>query len=153
MNLSRRKLYAIGEPFGDSATVRGVGRKTIYGMGGTGGTTSSAASTATTTTNTDSRVVGGNNSINLSSSGSTTTINNTDSGSVAAAFGFAKDVSANAFNYAQASQIDTSKTVSDAMGQVAAAYSTSKAGEQKVFAGAALAIVGVVAFIGLKAKG
>ena len=39
MTYSRRELYAMGEPFGDSATRREVGGKVIYGGGGSGGGT------------------------------------------------------------------------------------------------------------------
>lgn len=34
MNYSRRQLYALGEPLGDGATRRGVGRKIVFGGGG-----------------------------------------------------------------------------------------------------------------------
>ena len=37
---SRRELYALGEPIGDSATIKKVGGGRIYGMGGGGNTTS-----------------------------------------------------------------------------------------------------------------
>jgi hypothetical protein len=37
---SRRELYALGEPIGDSATIKKVGGGRIYGMGGGGSTTS-----------------------------------------------------------------------------------------------------------------
>lgn len=149
MNYSRRQLYAMGEPLGECATQR-IGGKIIYGGGGGGGSSSSSASTATTTNQTDMRVVGGNDSVNVSAQSSTVNLTTTDRGAVAGAFGFARDVSAQAFNFASASQIDTSKTVTDAMGKVADAYSTAKAGEQKIFAGAALAIVGVVAAISFR---
>lgn len=152
MTYSKRRLYALGEPLGDCVTRREAGR-IICGGGGGGGSSSSDAST--TTNNTDMRVVGGNNSTNTSAhvgNGSAVTVNTVDAGAVAASFGFAKDVSAQAFNFASASQIDTSKTVASAMGQVAEAYSTAKAGEQKIFAGAALAVVGVVAVIGFSRR-
>lgn len=47
---SRRELYALGEPIGDSATVNKVGGGRIYGMGGGGGggTTQSTGTTYTT---------------------------------------------------------------------------------------------------------
>lgn len=146
MTYSKRRLYQLGEPLGDSATRREAGR-VIYGGGG-GGSSSSQANTTNTTQNTDMRVVGGNNSTNVSAQNST--VNVTDAGAVASAFGFANTVTQNAFDFAHASQIDTSKTVADALGQVQAAYSTAKAGEQKIFAGAALAIVGVVAAIAMR---
>lgn len=112
-------------------------------------TSSSSASTqATTTTNTDARVVGGDSSTNISAAGST--INMTDSGAVHAAFGFAEHVSKDAFDMVSAAQINTANTAKNAMEKVTDAYSTAKAGEQKIFAGAALAVVGVVAAIALK---
>lgn len=76
----------------------------------------------------------------------------TDQGTVAAAFGFAENVAHGAFDMTTASQIETSKTVADALGQVEQAYSTAKAGEQKIFAGAALAVVGLVAVVILRTK-
>jgi hypothetical protein len=109
---------------------------------------SSSASTSSTTNNTDMRVVGGDMSTNVSAHGST--INVTDAGAVHEAFGVVNAVTQNAFDFAHATQIDTSQTVHDALGQVTDAYSTAKAGEQKIFAGAALAVVGVVAAIALK---
>jgi hypothetical protein len=48
-NISRRDLYAFGEPFGDGATTSKVGGGRIYGMGGGGGgnTTQSTGTTYT----------------------------------------------------------------------------------------------------------
>jgi hypothetical protein len=40
MSYSRRELYAVGEPFGESATRREVGGRVVYGGGGGGNTTS-----------------------------------------------------------------------------------------------------------------
>ena len=37
MNYSRRQLYALGEPLGNSVTVNKVGGGRIYGGGGGGG--------------------------------------------------------------------------------------------------------------------
>jgi hypothetical protein len=48
MSYSRRQLYAMGEPIGDSATRREVGGKVVYGGGGSGG----GGSTTTTSTGT-----------------------------------------------------------------------------------------------------
>lgn len=144
MNLSRRQLYALGEPIGESATRRD-GLKIVYGGGGS----SSSASTQATT-NTDARVVGGDNSANVSAAHSNVTINTTDAGAVHDAFGFAAHVSDGAFDMASASQVQTTQATQSAMAQVADAYSTAKAGEQKIFAGAALAVVGVVAAIALR---
>lgn len=144
---SRRQLYALGEPFGESCTRIEAGRL-ICGGGGGGGSSSSQSTQSTATTNQDMRVVGGNESTNVSAMNSTVTVS--DAGAINSAFGFAHDVARDAFEMASASQINTSKTVADALGQVEKAYSTAKAGEQKIFAGAALAVVGVVAAIALK---
>lgn len=143
---SRRKLYALGETFGESCT-RVEGGRRVYGGGG-GGSSSSSSSQATTTTNQDMRVVGGSQSTNVSATSSTVTV--TDAGAIQASFGFAQEVAADAFDMANASQINTSKTVTEALDMVEKAYSTAKAGEQKIFAGAALAVVGVVAAIALR---
>jgi hypothetical protein len=45
MSISRRDLYAMGEPFGDSATQRKAGGGRIYGGGGSGGGGSNQTST------------------------------------------------------------------------------------------------------------
>jgi len=45
MSMSRRDLYAMGEPFGDSATQHKVGGGRIYGGGGSGGGSGSQTST------------------------------------------------------------------------------------------------------------
>ena len=45
MSMSRRDLYAMGEPFGDSATQHKVGGGRIYGGGGSGGGSGSETST------------------------------------------------------------------------------------------------------------
>lgn len=75
---SRRQLYAIGEPFGDSATHRTAGRL-ICGGGGGGG--SSSSSTSTTTHTTDKRLVV-DAGIGISSDASTVTVNALDAGIV-----------------------------------------------------------------------
>jgi hypothetical protein len=54
MNYSRRQLYALGEPLGDSATTHKVGGGRIYGGGGGGGGSAPASSpTQTTVQNTN----------------------------------------------------------------------------------------------------
>src|SRR3990172_4209822 len=113
MNYSLRKLYAMGEPLGECVTTRKPNGGYCCGGGGGGGSSTSSSATTTTTNNTDSRVVGGNDSINASVHNSTVSLTTTDRGAVAGAFGFAKEVSAQAFNFASASQVDTSKTVKD----------------------------------------
>ncbi len=80
MNLSRRQLYAVGEPFGESCTQRAAGR-TIYGGGGG---SSSSSSTATTTQNTDKRIAV-EQGIGISSDSSTVTVQALDAGIVSKA--------------------------------------------------------------------
>lgn len=53
MNYSRRQLYALGEPLGDSVTIKKVGGGRIYGGGGGGGGSAPAAPTQTTAYNTN----------------------------------------------------------------------------------------------------
>jgi hypothetical protein len=48
MSISRRDLYAMGEPFGDSATQRKAGGGRIYGGGGSGGGGGGGNQTSTT---------------------------------------------------------------------------------------------------------
>lgn len=79
MSYSRRDLYALGEPIGDSAT-RVEGCRRVYGGGGGG--SSSSSSTSTTTKNTDKRQVVDNSSIGVSSDSSTVNVNYTDQGAV-----------------------------------------------------------------------
>lgn len=63
MQVSRRELYALGEPFGTSCTQKKPGgRGVVYGGGG-GGSSSSAT---TQTFNTDKRLITGEGSIGLS---------------------------------------------------------------------------------------
>ena len=76
MQLSRRDLYAAGEPFGDSCTTREAGR-TIYGGGG------SKSSSSQATTNNDNRVLV-QDGVGVSNS-SGNVINITDGGTVARA--------------------------------------------------------------------
>lgn len=109
---------------------------------------SSSAASSQATTNQDMRVVGGDGSSNVSATNSTITM--TDNGAVHAAFGFAEHAMNDAIESSTASAISTANTAKEAMDRVADAYSTAKAGEQKIFAGAALAIVGTVAVIAFK---
>ena len=53
MNYSRRQLYALGEPLGNSVTIKKVGGGRIYGGGGGGGGSAPAAPTQTTAYNTN----------------------------------------------------------------------------------------------------
>lgn len=108
----------------------------------------SESSSDTTTSNTDMRVVGGEQSTNVSAQNSTVTL--TDQGAVHDAFGFGEKVVAGAFEFATGTQTAADDMVESAMSKVSDAYETAKAGEQRVFAGAVLAVVGIVAFAALK---
>lgn len=74
MNYSRRELYAMGEPIGDSATTRKVGGGYVCGGGGD---SSSSSSTSSNTTNVDRRLVN-ESGIGISSDSSTINIQNLD---------------------------------------------------------------------------
>lgn len=109
---------------------------------------SSSSASSQATTNQDMRVVGGDSSSNVSATNST--VNVTDQGAIHAAFGFAEHAMNEAIESSTASAISTANTAKEAMTKISDAYSTAKAGEQKIFAGAALAIVGTVAVIAFK---
>lgn len=87
MNLSRRELYAAGEPFGDCATARKPGGGYLCGGGG-----KSASSSAQTTYNTDKRLAVGDGGLGISADNSdvgltiNTTTNMMDGGAIAGAF-------------------------------------------------------------------
>lgn len=76
MNYSRRELYALGEPLGESATRRKVGGGYVCGGGG-----GSSSSTASTTTNTDKRIAI-QDGIGISSDSSTVNVTTLDAGIV-----------------------------------------------------------------------
>ena len=82
---SRAKLYARGEPFGESCTRMEGGRRIYGGGGGDGGGGSSSSSTSssnqTTTNNVDKRLVL-DQGIAISSDSSTVTVNALDAGIV-----------------------------------------------------------------------
>jgi len=142
--VNRLALYRAGLPLGEGATRRRLGGGYVCGLGGGGG--NSSADQTQRTENADMRVVGGDASTNISAQDSTVRVNVTDAGSVRAAFGFANDIAKDAFNFAISNQHDVADIVEKSEAAVSDAYSTAKAGEQKVLVGAALAIVGVVAF-------
>ncbi len=76
MNYSRRELYAMGEPIGDSATTKKVGGGYVCGGGG-----GSSSSTQSTTTNTDKRIAI-QDGIGISSDSSTVNVTSLDAGIV-----------------------------------------------------------------------
>jgi hypothetical protein len=126
---SRRHLYALGEPLGDSATRREPGRIVCGGGGDSSSASSTSTTTATITKNTDSRMVvdGGGTGIN-SGGGNVGNVNvtniSTDSGSIAAAGGVVTD--------AMAAQRDVSITAlnDNAYNTAAVTSATSKLGDQ-----------------------
>jgi hypothetical protein len=69
MTISRRELYAAGEPFGDCATQRKPCGGYLCGGG------SSSSSSAQTTNNTDKRLVTGEGSVGISSENSEISVN------------------------------------------------------------------------------
>lgn len=76
MNYSRRELYAVGEPLGESATRRKLGGGYVCGGGG-----GSSSSTSSTTTNIDKRLAL-ESGVGISSDQSTVTVNTLDAGIV-----------------------------------------------------------------------
>lgn len=84
-----------------------------------------------------------NSSAYIEASNSTVTV--MDGGAVNAAFGFARGVAADAFDFASASQVDTNQTITDAMEGVSEAYADAKQGEQKILTAVGLAVVAIVA--------
>lgn len=108
----------------------------------------------------DNRVTAGAGAATLVMSranvGGDVNVTSTDYGSVSKAFDFAKDLAAGAANESAASEASVSKMATSALqsvqsayqdstGAIAAAYETSKAGEQKVMVVAALVVVAIVA--------
>ena len=124
MSISRRELYAHGEPFGDSATQRKIdGKGYVCGFGG-----GSSSSSSNTTNNYDKRVVtqdgfglsGDNNTVSMT----TTTL---DGGAIKSAFDFASASNATLgggydalINAGQNLIGQTQKAVADAYGQAQA---------------------------------
>lgn len=126
----------------------------------------SSSTSASTTNNIDQRATGGNGSQNVSASGGAT-VNVTDAGAISQAFGFADSALKGAYTDVAASRSNTASTagaaiaavqntsqqatqaITDAFSkssaQVADAYSTAKAGENKILVAAGLVVVGIVA--------
>lgn len=84
MRITRQKLYAMGEPLGDSAT---RGKPCGGRIMGEGGSSSSSSSTDQRTINTDKRIVADNgaSATSIDLSGNSNTIKLTDNGAVKAA--------------------------------------------------------------------
>ena len=119
----------------------GIARPCLGGGGG-----SSSSSSNQTTTNTDSRIVGGDASSNLSINGSSgNVINMTDNGAVNGALDLAKTSLTTSQTVASAAMGTTEKTFEGALGAVNDAYSTARAGDQKIVAIIGMAVVGLAA--------
>lgn len=93
-------------------------------------------------------------SIGNKSKGNVVTVQTSDLGAVNSAFGFARDVANDAFDMSAASQVDTNRTITDAMTAVQDAYTDAyvgaKQGEQKVMTMVGLGVVAMVAVSVLK---
>lgn len=123
---------------------------------------STQANTSQTSTTKDNRIASAENSINLAdSNGNSVTVNAIDAGAVDRSFDFAERVSEQAADVAAASvaasQAQSKSALAavkdayaDAGDQLAQAWADSKAGEQKLMAYAAMAVVLLVA---VKGKG
>lgn len=109
MSYSRRHLYAMGEPLGDSATRAKPGGGMLCGGGGD---SSSSSSQATTTTNLDKRQVVDNGGLGVSSDSSTvnvtTNTNVLDAGAIGKAIDLSK-ASVSAANKNFSDVVDMSK--------------------------------------------
>lgn len=81
MSISRRDLYAAGEPFGESATRAKPGGGYVCGGGGGGSSSSSSNATTTTTYTTDKRMVV-DQGIGITSDSSTVHVESMDAGIV-----------------------------------------------------------------------
>ena len=112
-----------------------------------GGDSSSDNSQTTTTESNDNSVVGGNGSTNVSISKNSGSINLalTDHGAVEKSFELARQVTRDAINSATDSLQTVQEVERDAMSRVSDAFATAKAGEQKLFAGAILGLIAIVA--------
>lgn len=108
----------------------------------------STSQTQANTTNIDKRIAGGANSTIVSADNSSVTV--TDAGAVHASFGFANDVFSKALDAITSTSAASIDAAQASEKQVADAYTTAKAGEQKVLVGVGVAIVGVVAIAALR---
>lgn len=159
MNYSRRELYAMGEPLGDSTTTAKLGGGYVCGGGG------SRSSSAQTTYNTDKRIAV-DSGIGVSADNSTVgvTINNTttDAGIVSRALqtidvnnatnaeGFTQllDAAGDLFKRGESLIGQTQKSVADAYGQA----QTNKAGTIDNRTIIVLAVAGAAALFAFRKK-
>lgn len=155
MNYSRRELYAMGEPLGDSATSAKLGGGYVCGGGG------SRSSSAQTTNNTDKRLAV-ESGIGVSADNSQVSVNVTDGGIVSRALqtvdlsnatnaeGFTQllDAAENMFNTSEGLIGQTQKAVADAYSQA----QTDKAGTIDNRTIIVLAVAGAAAVFALRKK-
>lgn len=107
--------------------------------------------TNTTTETQDNSIIGGNGSTNIVVSRSNgVNLTMTDAGTVEKSFKFAQEAQAGALAAANHAIETVHEAEQNAMGQLADAYKTAKAGEQKVLVAA---VVGFVAIVAAKAVG
>lgn len=108
----------------------------------------STSQQVSTSTPTDRRIVTGDSSIVIG--GDSSTVNLTDQGAVHDSFGFAREAFDSAVGAVVASTQSSLDTVAKSNTQLADAYKTAKAGEQKVLVGVGLIIAGVVAVVAVR---
>jgi hypothetical protein len=166
--ITRRKLYALGEPFGDCCTRIEAGR-VICGGG------DSSSSTTNKTEVTDARVVGGNDSSNVSANGgSNVTVIATDHSAVSGGLQLgtkaidaathnadntqatAKSMYQDALSFAKDVNTKSQQAYADASGQLASAYANQASDLATAFTDSkapdkSLLIVGGVVVVGLAA--
>lgn len=159
MSYSRRQLYALGEPLGNSATSAKPGGGTLCGGGGD---SSSSSSQATTTTNLDKRQVVDNGGLGVSSDSSTVTVNTLDNGAINQAIDLSKTGTTQAYTGLDhllgfASEVlklenNSQQLISQSAANVGDAYKTAQdmtSGNRMLVAGG-LILAGIVALNAMK---
>lgn len=116
-----------------------------------GGSSKSDNSQTTSTETQDNSVIGGNGSTNVSISRSdNVSLMLTDHGAVEKSFAAAAEATKGALASANYALQTVKESEAGARSQLADAYKTAKAGEQKILVGA---VVGLVALVAVKAVG
>lgn len=130
----------------------------------------SSSSSSQTSNQYDMRIAAAAGSKNISSSASTvvspdegavavggalvnSSVSILDSGAIERAFSFADKISREAMDSASMANLSAVDAVQEASGQLAKAWETAKAGEQKILVAGGLIIVGLVAIQALKGFG
>lgn len=167
-SISRRELYAAGEPLGECVTRAKPGGGYVCGGGGGGGNTSSKSDTSNTTNNTDRRQVVDGGSVGVSGDGNNVTVQAIDAGAVKAGADIALSaIATNATNTdhllaaastlfkqqqdALAANVDLAKTLTTtATAAYADAASQAQGNKNLVYAGLAVVALAGIAFIGKK---